>query len=487
MNIFTALTLSSLCNGAVVNLEKNAVYELDVSNAKRYELHISNHDQPKDHPFAVPIVGVTNVVIKGNGAKLLLKGCQGALLLQDTKNVRIENLTIDFVDPTVSEAEITGFEDGKTLGKWVVKGCHGAAPIIMLWDAKTKSIVPRTGDGWLGGTQVRDDGTLVFNRDFSKWGEGGKIGDRISMRTGARPHPAVTLYRAVDTVFSNVTIRNSHGMAMLAQRSENITFKGGGVKPRKGSFCSAVADATHFSNCRGLIHFEGAKFRGMMDDAINVHSTCLRIEEIKNGKTLRCRYVHGQSVGFEVFLAGETLRFIKAKTLENGPEMKVVAARMTKVNEVELDLENAVPDGYGVGDAVENADWQPSVVFRKNWVGGNRARGTLFTTPKKVVVEDNVFDHVSGAAVLLAGDAAGWYESGACQDVTIKGNKFIACNTSHYEFCNGVISIFPSVKDLKNQKTPYHTNITFKDNEFIDCPKPILHKVSCGELKGDVP
>lgn len=43
----------------------------------------------------------------------------------------------------------------------------------------------------------------------------------------------------------------------------------------------------------------------MMDDAINVHSTCLGIQEVVDSHTLRCRYMHRQAVGFEVFLPGE--------------------------------------------------------------------------------------------------------------------------------------------------------------------------------------
>ena len=40
----------------------------------------------------------------------------------------------------------------------------------------------------------------------------------------------------------------------------------------------------------------------------------------------------------------------------------------------------------------------------------------------------------------LAGDAANWYESGACTDVEIRGNKIIMALTSKYEFTNAIFS-----------------------------------------------
>ena len=39
--------------------------------------------------------------------------------------------------------------------------------------------------------------------------------------------------------------------------------------------------------------------------------------------------------------------------------------------------------------------------FAGNTVRNNRARGALFSTPRRTVVEDNLFDHTSGTAILL--------------------------------------------------------------------------------------
>ena len=105
---------------------------------------------------------------------------------------------------------------------------------------------------------------------------------------------------------------------------------------------------------------------------------------------------------------------------------------------------------------MENADYQPSVVFRGNIVARNRARGTLFTTPKPVLVKSNLFERVSGSAILFAGDSQGWYESGACENVVVRGNTFRDCLTSAYDYCEGLFSFYPMIRDVAKQKTRYH-------------------------------
>lgn len=122
-------------------------------------------------------------------------------------------------------------------------------------------------------------------------------------------------------------------------------------------------------------------------------------------------------------------------------------------------------------------------MFRNNIVRNNRARGTLFTTPGKVLVEGNLFDHSSGAAILLAGDAQGWYESGACHEVVIRRNTFINNLTSRYQFTNAIISIYPEVKQLNNQKDYYHRNILIEDNVFKTFDVPLLFAISAENIK----
>jgi hypothetical protein len=173
---------------------------------------------------------------------------------------------------------------------------------------------------------------------------------------------------------------------------------------------------------------------------------------------------------------------MNGERLENGPEVKVAAVNMLNEREVEITIDRNVPAGWGVGDAVENADYQCAATFRNNIVRHNRARGTLFTTPKPVLVESNLFYKVTGAPLLFSGDNYYWYESGACRDVVIRGNVFSNCYTAAGGYSKGIISFYPVVRNPGIQQKYYHGNVIIEDNTFSGFDAPLLFALSVENL-----
>ncbi len=475
------------------------VYHFRPEGALKMSFHISNHDQPTFHPVCLPLVDLENVTVEGNSALFLFHGLELPVLVMDSARTTVNNLSVDYERAYYSEGVVTGMDDRTTTvsidrkaypfeinnRRFTFRGDGWSQGVssCMAFEKGTGHIIEGTSDlSWSGEVEDLGDGEcrLVWNLKE----KGLKPGDTIVFRTWGRPHPACVLYRADKTAFNRVNLHQSTGMAFLAQRSADIALKGCGVFARKetGRVQSAGADATHFSNTRGVILSENGLYEGMMDDAINVHSTCLSLEKIVAPDTILCRYKHGQAVGFEVFLPGEMLRFIAGPTLEPGASARVKAVRKLNTNELLITLSTPISSDVKPGDAVENGDWYPSVIFRGNTVRNNRARGSLFTTPKKVLVEGNHFDHSSGSAILLAGDAQGWYESGACEDVVIRKNRFTNNLTSRYQFTNAIIAIFPEVRQLTNQKEYYHRNVRIEDNEFNTFDVPLLFAISTKNL-----
>jgi len=134
-----------------------------------------------------------------------------------------------------------------------------------------------------------------------------------------------------------------------------------------------------------------------------------------------------------------------------------------------------------VGNAVENLTWSPEVIIRDNQFASNRARGVLVSTPGRVLIEQNRFES-SGSAILIAGDANAWYESGAVRDVVIRDNVFDAvCNSSTYQFGEGVISILPEIPK-PDAAFPFHRNIRIEGNQFQPSDFPVLYAKSVDGL-----
>lgn len=474
---------------------KDGDYHFHSTSATKMRFHIANHDQPEERPVFLPLVGVSNVTFRARNARFVMHGMGTAILLEKTRNVVFEGITVEWERPFFAEAKIVGFGGGETFVKFSerdtvelngprlqLKGEDWRANLLWgnIFDGKTREILFDTGDRNVPRARAAGKGVYALAEDLSK--VGAKAGDVFVMRDYARPHPIVCLNEAERTVFRRFTFRDGFGMGILAQQSRNLYFKNVVCAPRAHEYCANTVDAIHVANCSGRVTVEDSRFEGMMDDALNVHSTSLAIVEKSDERTIKCRFMHRQAYGLDLFRAGESVRFIAGTTLENGPCAKIAAVKALNEYVVELKLESPIPAEYGVGDAIENADRQCEVDFRRNRVANNRARGVLFTTPKPVRCENNVFDHVSGSAILLAGDAMGWYESGACEQVEIRGNKFIDCLTSSYQYCNAVISIYPEVKNLAAQKRPYHRGILIERNHFETYDVPLLHAVSAENL-----
>lgn len=434
---------------------------------------ISNHDNQDGHAAFLPVTNVANIAFRSKGARFVCHGEGVAFALIDTKDVAVEGIAFDYARPRFSEWRLEG-------GRLV--SCD-AQYVCETRDGKLYA----TGPGWrelqrlahfFDGKTLAPLGTKWWNGAADKVFEGFPDGTVVVTRHGYRPNPCVFLYRSAHTTFENCGAFAASGMGLLAQRCDTVTVSGWRTRGTRQT--GLQADATHFSNCRGTVTVENSLLEGMVDDGINVHSTALKIAAIHPGGRIICKYAHVQSTGFEVFLAGETVRFIKAATMEPGGERAVENVKWNAHDEIELVIAGGVPEGIAAGDAVENADWQPAVVFRGNTVRNMSPRGSLFATPGKIVCESNLFSSVSGAAILIAADANEWYETGACRDMTIRGNTFRRCTLKGGK---GVIQISPKVPRIEGQKVRYHQNITICGNRFVECAKPMLFAVSASHVR----
>ncbi len=496
--ILDTAALHAISNSATtVNLPKGE-YHFYPDGALRMSYYISNHDQQNIQPVGIPLVGQRGLTINGNGSTFIFHGKMQPVLIMDSENVTLNDITIRHDNAYYNEGKIVEIKNGTTTleyapqfrwevknGRYYLTGDGGStAPNAVLAFQEDGQMVPtgRSGDiGWPNRCEQVAPNRVKFFTNAAA--QGLKPGHILVQRHYGRPHPAMVLYRANNTKLNNVIFQDSQGMALIAQRSRDITIKGGGCICAPGRVHTVSADATHFSNCAGSITVEDATYEGMMDDAINVHSTCLQIKEIVSEREIIARYMHPQAVGFEVFMPGERVQFITGNTLENLTELATVKT-VEKLNETHLRIcfEAPLPSQVSTGHAIENADWYPAVNFIGCTVRHNRARGSLFTTPKPVLVKDCKFVASHGSAILLAGDAQGWYESGRCLDVKIVNNLFEHNLTARYQFTEGIIAIYPMVNKPKEQRERYHKNILIEGNTFITHKVPLVYAISADNL-----
>ena len=484
-----AVELVRVTGGGEIRLGRGTYHFRSPRPARFY---VSNHNNPMPRNVFITLENLSDATVSGEDGQVefVFHGEGTGIRVEKCANLSLRGIRLDYATPWFVETRFESFDAGRPV-------VRSAPPQFSM--AVDDGRLAAIGEGWknrphlfgvftsgtgtfLGWRWTKGEATALGGNRFrieDDWRTLGfahavSPGDVVLARDPFRPNPAIFVNCSVNTHFEDCVIYSSPGIGLLAQRSENVSYRGRGqaadrragsfAKPEGGRLTSLQADATHFSNCKGTVVVENCLFEGMSDDAINVHSTYLQIEAVTSPNTVVCRYRHAASVGFEVFQSGERLRFIKAQTLEEIERtVKVRTMRMTGEDRVELTLEGGVPDGIKVGDAVENADWQPAVTFRGNIVRNCTARGALFTTSGRVLCESNLFEHVANQPILLEGDASEWYESGGCRDVTIRRNVF---RDGMRLFGKGMIQIAPNVRDLAFQRARYHRNILIEENEF---------------------
>ena len=485
-------------------------YDFYPEGASEREYFISNHDQDNPKRVGMTFENMKNVVFDGQGSELIFHGRMLPVSLLNSENCTLKNFSIDFENPHITQAKI--------LENDTVAGVITFEPAPWVEYEIRDSVFVAKGEGW---EQVPfnciafepDTRRLVFNTSdvpvktkgvsevaprqirsenwFNKKLVPGTI---MAMRSWGRPTPGIFVSHDTNTTLKNIRVHYAEGMGLLAQMSENITLDGFSVCLRGKDdprYFTTQADATHFSGCKGKIVSVNGLYEGMMDDAINIHGTYLKVLQRVDDKTLIAGYMHPQAYGFDWGYAGDVVQYIDSKTMELiGDQNRITTieavdqpsshgAKQYKIS-FESPVDSAISEAGTFG--IENLTWTPEVYFGMNTIRNNRARGSLFSTPKKTVVEKNVFDHTSGTAILLCGDCNGWFETGACHDVLIRDNKFINSLTNMFQFTNAVISIYPEIPDLKDQKKYFHSNIVIENNEFETFDAPILYAKSVDGL-----
>lgn len=499
---------------AVILRFEEGRYNFHEKGCAEREYYISNHDQTNPKKVGLALEDMKNLTVDGQGAELIFHGRMLPVSLLRSENCTLKNLHIDFENPHISQVKVIENDPQKgivfepaqwvkyritkdqffeTFGEgWTMRHNYGIA-----FEGDTKHLVYNTSDVYCPIKGVKE---IAPRRILApEWKDQRLVpGTVMALRGWYRPTPGIFLSHDVNTTIENVQVHYAEGMGLLAQLCENITLDKFGVCLRGENdprYFTTQADATHFSGCKGKIVSRNGLYEGMMDDAINVHGTYLKVVKRVDDRTLVGRYMHNQAWGFEWGCIGDEVQFVRSNTMELIGETNRIAsirpydkeqiagAREFLITFTEP-VDAAINEKSGFG--IENLTWTPEVLFAGNVIRNNRARGTLFSTPKATVVEDNLFDHTSGAAVLLCGDCNGWYETGACRNVIIRKNRFVNALTNLFQFTNAVISIYPEIPNLKDQQKYFHGGkyggIVIEDNVFETFDAPILYAKSVDGL-----
>ena len=480
-------------------------YDFWQDKAFEKEIYIANHADVNPKKIAFLLEGFDGITIDGQGSDFIFHGEMIPFEIIDSKNVSLKNFSIDWERPLFSQGSVVKitnkYFDIKFLeeAKFEIRnkrlffygeGWGQFGGTLQGHDGKTGRIIYRTADG----AGIR--GNSLGNKDAKKIGERTvrikyklpsyyKKGDVILSRHLDRNNPGIHIYRSKDTVIENIDMHFACAMGVIGQRSENITIKKLRIKASKGRRITTYADGTHFAGCKGLIKVEDSYFEHMFDDAINIHGTYVQIQKKTAAKTLRARFKHGQAKALDNAGPGDKVMLIDNETMLPYATLTVKSFKNIGIWEMEYVFEEEIPARMKAKDGIENITWTPEVIFRRNIVKHNRARGMLFNGAGKMLVEDN-YVQTSGSAILVAGDANYWFESGPVGihgPLIIRNNVFDTCLTMAYQFTHAQIAIDPVIPKTTLGGECYHKDIIIENNVFKVFDAPILFARSVKNLQ----
>lgn len=473
-------------------------YDFWPEGAVRKEYFITNTSTEQECPSKMKTIGmffeeVEGLTVEGNDATLMFHGKMTMLAMAHCRQMTLKNLHLDAERPGGSELTYTrvdgqGVEvsfhrdsryeiaDGKIhlYGEgWRSNRIH-----CIEYDPQSEHFFYSQGWNKLAASEAREvaPGIVRFATpaDFQP-----KVGNTLTMRDIIRDQVGMFIYESGDVTLDRIGIHYMHGLGIVSQYSRNLTMHKVDCTPRErsGRILASSADFMHFSGCSGKINILDCRYAGAHDDPINVHGTNLRAVRKINAQTLELRFMHGQSYGFNAYFEGDTVAFVKASTMERFASATVKSVKRLSDRTLEVTFDRAIPKDLELNhDCVENMSCTPEVEIRRCHFTRTSTRGTLMTTPRKVVIADNTYYKTGMSAILIEGDAEGWYESGPVRDILIQNNTFIDCAYNGGPG-NAVIALHPS-NTVVDANRPVHRNVRIIGNKFQTWGNPVLYAKS---------
>lgn len=475
----------------------------DYASEKFY--YISNNDYGLKS-IAFLLENKNKITIDGEGAKLIFHGKISPFVIDNSENIIIKNLTVDYYEPMYFEAKIidsgTDFVEMeydssqfhldildkkfRFYGENWENICDRV--LVNEFDATIKGPAPKAktyfayvGDEictdmyaslyrYLTATKT-DDNKIRLEGEF---GFKHNVGNLWLCTHNKRENPGIFVTESSDILFDNILLSHTLSMGVICQLSRDITLNKVVAAPNNNRNLSVDADATHFVNCSGYIHLNECSFESMMDDALNIHGIYMPCNQKLSNNEILLKFGHYQQVGVNIFKAGDRVRLVNNDTLLPVAEFTVEDSKFISKKYILLkikeDLPKEIPDGY----VFENISTAPKVHIKNCNSGYNRPRGFLITTAGETLIENCTFHNLSHA-ISICGDANSWFESGSIGTVILRNNCF-----DNAAYSGGaVIQISPEIKGFKSA---YHSTIIVENNYFRTNGKRFIDAEFCDTI-----
>ncbi|WP_222844080.1 right-handed parallel beta-helix repeat-containing protein [Saccharicrinis aurantiacus] len=499
-------------NISEIKFEKG-IYHFYSDKALEQFVYMSNHDDVLVRT-AFPLKNANNLTVDANNATFIFHGRMIPFLVEESEEVMIKNVTVDWEVPFHSEGLVVARnEKNKTFDlkisenfPYVIRdkqlvfikdGYEHTVGEGILYNPERSAIAYNTEAYtplWAFKRTAYENGTNLIKHKYEidprdpiyhhklfeycleveplkpglvRIHNHGKLMPNVGMIFACKGEhgknriaPAFRVTHTKNFNALNVTVHHAGGMGLIAENSHNLCLDNFNVTPSNGRMVSTTADATHFVGCSGKVILKNCTFQNQLDDASNIHGTYQKVVDVLDDYTLGVRMGHFQQLGFVIAQAQDTIGLVRLSE-SFFPYKKLTVKKLEQLNKRYqiITFNEKLPKQIKAGDLIENLQGYPELLVQNCVITNNRARGLLISTPKKAVIENNIFS-TEMSAILVPVESGHWYESGSATDLTIRNNEFKDCSFSGYD--QAVISF---VTDDDNQNIAFK-NIEISNNTF---------------------
>lgn len=215
-------------------------YDFYAVSGVNKEYYISNATEKGSN--AIRTVGfllqdMNDIIIDGNDSLFVFHGKMTTLAVEGCDNVALFDINIDFERPTVSEMTVISKTDSFIDFKvhkdsayviengcliWVGEDWRCESGPAQIYD-KLTGAAWRTQNPQNCCTKAEELSTGVLRLYFDKPIEC-DVGNVFQMRDGIRDQVGVLICRSKNVSFRNVSMHFMHGLGVVSQFSENLTF-----------------------------------------------------------------------------------------------------------------------------------------------------------------------------------------------------------------------------------------------------------------------
>ena len=441
--------------------------------------------------IGITIDGKKNVVIDGNGSKLITHCKIIPFCAFESENITFKNFVFDYATPTQAELECIEVGDGYYVFKhhpdvkyriddngkltWYGENfefypinhyCQRYMPekeiIISQWDGPMND--PTVHFEKISENIIKISTTNPIP-EILEWYDHPDtpnpyclaVGEHIQQRDGIRDRCGAFFDRCKNANFENMTMHYMHGLGIVAQRTDGFTMNNiiCAPDPKTGRIVSCFADGCQISSCRGKVSITNYHMSGSNDDAINIHGTYMKIVK-SEGNVVTARYIQPDTYNYNIFEDGDIIEVCNPEYMLKEDRATVVSSKLVNPYDIEIVLDKPA-DKFLEGFVIENVSASPDVYIANCSVRRCPTRGFLVSTRGKVLIENNEFYDLHRPAVFIANDALAWYETGPVCDITVRNNKIFN------QTVNPIFGIKPENTKYKENEF-VHNNITFENN-----------------------